>query len=104
MECARWLIFCCMSLLVYPASALAADEVFDLKPVAQGVYAAIAKPTFRTNCNSAIVLLDDRVLGVDTQSKPSAAEALIAEIRKLTDKPVKYVVITHFHGDHTQGA
>jgi glyoxylase-like metal-dependent hydrolase (beta-lactamase superfamily II) len=103
MEFLRWLIFCSMSLLVYPASALAADEVFDLKPVAQGVYAVIAKPTFRTNCNSAIVLLDDSVLVVDTQSKPSAAEALIAQIRKLTDKPVKYVVITHFHGDHTQG-
>jgi cyclase len=104
MEYVRWLIFCWVSLLVYSGSALATDDVFDLKQVAQGVYAAIAKPAFRTNCNSAVVLLDDGVLVVDTQSKPSAAEALIAEIRRLTDKPVKYVVITHFHGDHTQGA
>jgi glyoxylase-like metal-dependent hydrolase (beta-lactamase superfamily II) len=89
---------------VYAGSAVATDDVFDLKQVAPGVYAAIAKPTFRTNSNSAIVLLDDSVLVVDTQSKPSAAAGLIAEIRRLTDKPVKYVVITHFHGDHTQGA
>jgi glyoxylase-like metal-dependent hydrolase (beta-lactamase superfamily II) len=93
MKCVRWLIFCWMSVLVHLGSAVAADEVFDVKPVAQGVYAAIAKPTFRTNCNSAIILLDDGVLVVDTQSKPSAAEALIAEIKKLTHKPVKSSVL-----------
>jgi glyoxylase-like metal-dependent hydrolase (beta-lactamase superfamily II) len=104
MKCVRWLVFCCLSLLVGCGYAVAGDDVFDFKTVAPGVYAAIAKPTFRTNCNSAVVLLDDGVLVVDTQSKPSAAEALIAEIKQITDKPVKYVVITHFHGDHTQGA
>ena len=81
----------------------AEDPLFDFKQVADGVYAAIAKPAFRTNCNSAIVILDDAVLVVDTQSKPSAAEAVIAEVRRLTDKPVKYLVLTHFHNDHTQG-
>jgi cyclase len=100
----RGLMCCCLSLVVCTASTFAADDVFDLKEVGLGVYAAIAKPTFRTNCNSAIILLDDGVLVVDTQSKPSAASALISEIKKITDKPVKYVVVTHFHGDHTQGA
>jgi glyoxylase-like metal-dependent hydrolase (beta-lactamase superfamily II) len=101
----RWLVFSFLvSLFLCPGPLLAADKVFDIKPVADGVYAAIAKPTFRTNCNSAIVLLDDGVLVVDTQSKPSAARELIGEIKRLTDKPVKYVVITHMHGDHTQGA
>lgn len=84
-------------------AAAAQDPLFDFKQVADGVYAAIAKPAFRTNCNSAIVLLDDGVLVVDAQSKPSAAEAVIAEVKRLTDKPVKYLVITHFHNDHTQG-
>jgi glyoxylase-like metal-dependent hydrolase (beta-lactamase superfamily II) len=78
--------------------------MFDIKPLADGVYAAIAKPTFRTNCNSIIVLLDDGVLVVDTESKPSAAQEVIGFIKGLTDKPVKYLVITHFHADHTQGA
>lgn len=81
-----------------------ADPLFDVKPVTKDVYAAIARPTFRTNCNAVIVLLDDGVLLVDTESKPSAAQELIAYIKKLTDKPVRYVVITHFHADHTQGA
>lgn len=92
-----------VSLLAHSAFAAEDDPVFDFKQVADGVYAAIAKPTFRTNCNSAIVILGDSVLVVDTQSKPSAAEAVIAEIKRLTDKPVRYLVLTHFHNDHTQG-
>jgi cyclase len=81
----------------------AAEDLFDIKPVADGVYAAIAKPMYKINCNAAIILLDDGVLVVDTHSKPSAARGLIEQIKKLTDKPVKYVVNTHFHWDHYQG-
>ena len=80
-----------------------ADDLFDIKPVAEGVYAAIAKPAFKINCNAAIILLDDVVLVVDTHSKPSAARALIEQIKKLTPKPVRFVVNTHFHWDHYQG-
>src|SRR5690348_12646680 len=80
-----------------------ADDLFDIKPVADGVYAAIAKPAFKINCNAAIILLGDSVLVVDTHSKPSAARALIEQIKKITDKPVRYVVNTHFHWDHYQG-
>ncbi len=43
------------------------------------------------------------MLVVDSQSSPAKVRALIAEIRKLTDKPVRYVVNTHWHSDHTQG-
>jgi cyclase len=80
-----------------------AEDLFDIKPMADGVYAAIAKPAYKVNCNAAIILLGDSVLVVDTHSKPSAARALIAQIKKLTDKPVRYVVNTHFHWDHYQG-
>jgi glyoxylase-like metal-dependent hydrolase (beta-lactamase superfamily II) len=80
-----------------------ADDLFDIKPVAEGVCAAIAKPAFKINCNAAIILLDDVVLVVDTHSKPSAARALIEQIKKLTPKPVRFVVNTHFHWDHYQG-
>src|ERR1700730_17851613 len=95
-------LLCLFSLLLLPATRLAADDLFDIKPVADGVYAAIAKPAYKVNCNAAIILLDDAVLVVDTHSKPSAARALIEQIKKLTDKPVKYVVNTHFHWDHYQ--
>src|SRR6476661_5432422 len=88
--------------LCLPASSLA-DDLFDIKPVADGIYAAIAKPAYKVNCNAAIIILDDAVLVVDTHSKPSAARALIEQIKKLTPKPVRFVVNTHFHWDHYQG-
>ena len=90
-------------LLVSAVCTSAAEELFDIKPIADGVYAAIAKPAYKVNCNAAIILFDDSVLVVDTHSKPSAARALIEQIKKLTDKPVRYVVNTHFHWDHYQG-
>jgi glyoxylase-like metal-dependent hydrolase (beta-lactamase superfamily II) len=88
---------------LFPATCLPAEDPFDIKPIADGVYAAIAKPTYKLNCNAAIIVLGDSVLVVDTHSKPSAARALIEQIKKLTPKPVKYVVNTHFHWDHYQG-
>ena len=90
-------------LLLLPSVSRAAEDLFDIKPVADGVYAAIAKPAYKVNCNAAIIVLGDSVLVVDTHSKPSAARALIEQIKKLTPKPVKYVVNTHFHWDHYQG-
>jgi len=96
----RFLLFL---FLLPPAACFAAEDVFDIKPVAEGVYAAIAKPAYKVNCNAVVIFIDDAVLVVDTHSKPSAARALIEQIKKLTPKPVRYVVNTHFHFDHYQG-
>jgi len=93
-------IFAVLAMCIPIASA---QQLFDIKPVADGVYAAIAKPAYKVNCNAAIVVFDDSVLVVDTHSKPSAARGLIAQIKQLTNKPVRYVVNTHFHYDHYQG-
>src|SRR5215813_5513978 len=95
----------CWAILIgiLTATAVRAEDLFDIKPIADGVYAAIAKPAYKINCNAAIILLGDSVLVVDTHSKPSAARALIEQIKKITDKPVRYVVNTHFHWDHYQG-
>ena len=79
------------------------QEIFDVKPVAPGVYSAIARPHKPDNANSAFVILSEGVLVVDSASTPSSARALIAEIRKLTDKPVRYLVNTHYHWDHYWG-
>ncbi|HLK51015.1 MAG TPA: MBL fold metallo-hydrolase [Bryobacteraceae bacterium] len=78
--------------------------LFTIEKVADGVYAALAKPAIMTNCNAVIFVLSREVLVVDAHSKPSAAAALLAQIRKeVTDKPVRYLVNSHFHWDHTQG-
>jgi cyclase len=97
-HCLNLIVLVCV--VVFPA---AAQDLFDIQPVADGVYAAIAKPAYKLNCNAAIVLMGDGVLVVDTHSKPSAARALIQQIQKITNQPVRYVVNTHFHWDHYQG-
>lgn len=97
----RWFLLAFLFLLT--ASCPAAEDLFEIKPVADGVYSAIAKPTHRVNSNAAIIFLGDSVMVVDANSTPSAARGLIEQIKKLTPRPVKYVVNTHFHWDHTQG-
>jgi len=78
--------------------------LFDIEKVADGAYFARARPGAVTNCNAAIFENAVDVLVVDAHSKPSAAAALIAQIKKeVTPKPVRYVVNTHFHWDHSQG-
>src|SRR5262249_16097047 len=89
-------------LFLFPA-ACSAEDLCDIKPVADGIYAAITRPALRVNCNAAIIFLVDSVLVADTHSKASAARALLEQSKKLTPKPVKYVVNTHFHYDHSQG-
>lgn len=89
----------------HPSSGGSAPgALFELKKVAEGIYAAIAKPTAMLNCNAAVVVNRDHVLVVDTHSKPSAAKALIKQIRaEVTELPVRYVVDSHLHGDHAMG-
>jgi cyclase len=79
-------------------------RLFDIEKVADGVYLAQARPQAQINCNAAIFVGSKDVVVVDAHSKPSAAASLIRQIkREITEKPVRYVVNTHFHWDHTQG-
>ncbi len=79
-------------------------NLFNIEKIADGIYAAIARPVALINCNAAIFENAHDLLIVDTHSKPSAAIALVAQIRReITNKPVRYIVNSHFHWDHTQG-
>jgi glyoxylase-like metal-dependent hydrolase (beta-lactamase superfamily II) len=80
------------------------SRLFDIQKVADGVYFALAHPAALTNSNAAIFVNSNDVVVVDAHSKPSAAASLIAQIKtEVTPKPVRYLVNTHFHWDHTQG-
>jgi cyclase len=95
---------CLLALALLPAAALPAEEpLFDLQKLADGVYAAVARPRNPINCNAAVIVYDEGVLVVDTHSRPSSAQGLIEQIKTITDKPVRYAVNTHFHWDHAQG-
>ena len=64
-----------------------------------GVYARLHEGL----TNSGIIIGDDSVLVIDSLRMPSFARSLVEDVRKLTDKPVKYVIDTHSHWDHSWG-
>jgi glyoxylase-like metal-dependent hydrolase (beta-lactamase superfamily II) len=90
-----------MAVLCLGLAPLALAQSFDITEVAPGVFAAIGRAGVASN--GAFIINKDDVLVVDTHYRPSWARDLIAEIKKRTDKPVRYVVNTHWHNDHTQG-
>lgn len=59
------------------------------------------QPAF-IGCNQGWVIFDDFVLVIDANF-PNQAEEIIPLIRKTTDKPIRYVFDTHYHGDHADG-
>jgi glyoxylase-like metal-dependent hydrolase (beta-lactamase superfamily II) len=76
---------------------------FTLKQLAPGVYAAINPDGGRAGSNAGFIVGEDSVAVVDTLIDVAPARELLAEIRKVTDKPIKFVVYTHYYLDHTGG-
>jgi glyoxylase-like metal-dependent hydrolase (beta-lactamase superfamily II) len=85
------------------AQAQSPSLPFVLKQVGPGVYAAIDGPEHKAGSNAGFVIGDDGVLVVDAFFTQEAAKALVGEIRRLTPRPIRYVVNTHYHADHTGG-
>jgi glyoxylase-like metal-dependent hydrolase (beta-lactamase superfamily II) len=54
--------------------------------------------------NTGIIVGDDAVLVADTQATPAMAQDVVRRIREVTDKPIKYVVLTHYHAVRVLGA
>ena len=53
--------------------------------------------------NAGFIVTDDGVVVVDALGSPALAQAMIAEIRKVTSQPIRYVILTHYHADHIYG-
>jgi glyoxylase-like metal-dependent hydrolase (beta-lactamase superfamily II) len=81
------------------------DEIYELVTVAPGVWATVVHDGINPSQYSAslIVVRTDHVLVVDSRHDYESADNLVATIRTLTDLPVRYLVNTHWHGDHVQG-
>ena len=54
--------------------------------------------------NSGVIVGDDSVMVIDTQATPVMAQQVIERIRNVTDKPIKYVVLSHYHAVRVLGA
>jgi len=73
---------------------------FSVQPVADGVYACL--PPDGT-ASAGFIVGDDGAVVIDTLTTPSQARWLLASVRAVTSAPIRYVVNTHWHGDHTFG-
>jgi glyoxylase-like metal-dependent hydrolase (beta-lactamase superfamily II) len=54
--------------------------------------------------NTGVVIGDDSVMIIDATATPVMAKSVIAKVREITDKPIKYVVLTHYHAVRVLGA
>jgi cyclase len=88
-------------LWAFAASAAVPD--FRLQKIGPGIWAAIVNDEGLAGGNAGFVIGDDGVLVIDTFQDPRPAKALLAEIRKLTPLPIRFVVNTHYHLDHVNG-
>ncbi len=89
--------------VTYTSGAVTKAKVFDFEKIADGVYYATANGTMITGSNDVVIVNDTGVLLVDSGVTPAVARALVQDVKLLTDKPVRWVVNTHFHYDHTDG-
>src|SRR5882672_12532533 len=71
--------------------------------VAEGIYYATSSGTMNVGANSPIILTDTEAVVIDSEITPAAARALVADMKAITDKPVRYVVDSHYHYDHAFG-
>src|SRR5215510_2197249 len=84
----------------------AADRPLPKKiPIAEGIVLFVTAPygDVGLDGNSIAILSRDGVFVFDSNGTPAAADAVLGEIRTLTDRPVRYVVNSHWHWDHWYG-
>jgi cyclase len=78
---------------------------FHVEKLAEGVYAAVRDepPGFAVESNSLFIIGERNVVVVDAQSNLGSTRQVLAALRRLTSKPVRYVINTHWHDDHIIG-
>ncbi len=77
-----------------------APKAVSFTELGEGLYAFTAQG----DPNSGVIVGDDGVMVIDAQATPRMAEKVIARIRQVTDKPIRYVVLTHYHAVRVLGA
>ncbi|MGA7310362.1 MAG: MBL fold metallo-hydrolase [Pseudolabrys sp.] len=76
------------------------EKKVSFDQIGTGLYAYTAEG----DPNTGIIVGDDGVMVIDAQATPAMAEDVIARVAKVTDKPVKYLLLSHFHAVRTLGA
>jgi glyoxylase-like metal-dependent hydrolase (beta-lactamase superfamily II) len=84
----------------FASTADLGEKRVSFTELAPGAYAFTAEG----DPNSGVIVGDDGVVVVDAQATPRQAGRVIERVRQVTDKPVKYVVLTHYHAVRVMGA
>jgi glyoxylase-like metal-dependent hydrolase (beta-lactamase superfamily II) len=90
-----------LSLCSITSFAESAD--FTVKKIGESVYAAIGTDGGKAGSNAGFIVGSNGVVVIDTFEGVAPARDLLAEIRKITELPIRFVVNTHYHLDHTGG-
>ncbi|HEY6341734.1 MAG TPA: MBL fold metallo-hydrolase [Bryobacteraceae bacterium] len=103
MKAFAWLLVSCGFMFSCYAAAQSfpttQGKTYKFEKIAEGVYYA----TGGGGSNNTVIVNDADVLLVDDGTTPDAARAFVEDVKLITNKPVRYVVNTHFHYDHTDG-
>jgi glyoxylase-like metal-dependent hydrolase (beta-lactamase superfamily II) len=78
-------------------------KAFTFNKIVDGVYHAVGTGNLVVMSNAAVIEGDTDVLVVDSHVTPGGAWALREELKAITSKPIRYVVNSHFHFDHSHG-
>ena len=84
----------------FASQADLADKKVSFTQLSPNAYAYTAEG----DPNTGVIVGDDAVMVIDTQATPVMAEDVIRHIRTVTDKPIKYVVLSHYHAVRVLGA
>ena len=84
----------------FPSTEDLGDKKVSFDQLGPGLYAYTAEG----DPNSGMIVGDDAVMVIDAQPTPAMAGDLIARVAKVTDKPIRYVLLTHYHAVRTLGA
>ena len=77
-----------------------AEKEISFAEIGEGLYAFTAQG----DPNSGVIVGDDSVMVIDAQATPVAAQAVIDRIRQVTDKPIRFVTLSHYHAVRVLGA
>ena len=102
-RCALALAGVAVSALVFHAQGPAPQAAYKFTEIVPGVYSAIGTGSMNVGSNSAVIVNRDDVVIVDSHISPESGRAMLLELKTITDKPVRILINTHFHYDHTNG-
>lgn len=89
-----------MSSKTFASAADLEEKKITFEKLSEHAYAYTAEG----DPNTGIIIGDDAVMVIDTQATPVMAQDVIRRIREVTDKPIKYVVMSHYHAVRVLGA